>query len=255
MTKAERDHDTNEDTARADVRKGGDMTRKDHVDDEILSRMEMTRGKRRHLAELDPAKTAHVVIDLQNGFMSEGALLEVPDARKIVPNVNRISRALRSAGGLVVFTRFIFDKDEAGYWGAFYDRFLNANRSVRQREVFAPKAQGAALWAGLDRTDADPVVDKTRFSAFVPGTSDLLRILQGRGIGTLIISGTMTNCCCESTARDAMQLGFDVIFSTDANAALTVAEQNATLLNMATLFAEIASADEIDRAVAHAAVG
>lgn len=231
------------------------MIRNASIDDEILSRMKATRGARRHLAELDPARTAHVVIDLQNGFMSEGALLEVPDARKIVPNVNRISRALRSAGGLVVFTRFIFDKNEARYWSAFYDRFLNANRSVRQREVFAPTAHGAALWDGLDRSDADLIVDKTRFSAFVPETSDLQRILQGRGIETLIISGTMTNCCCESTARDAMQLGFDVIFSTDANAALTLAEQSATLLNMATLFAEIASADEIEGALAHATVG
>ena len=55
---------------------------------------------------LVPRQTAHIVIDLQNGFMGEGQVMEVPTARAIVPNVNRISAALRAAGGTVAFTAY-----------------------------------------------------------------------------------------------------------------------------------------------------
>jgi ureidoacrylate peracid hydrolase len=63
--------------------------------------------------------------------------------------------------------------------------------------------------------------------------------LQARGIDTLIITGTLTNCCCESTARDAMQMGYKIIFVSDANATLSDAEHNATLISMTTIFADV----------------
>jgi ureidoacrylate peracid hydrolase len=61
----------------------------------------------------------------------------------------------------------------------------------------------------------------------------------------LIVTGTLSNCCCESTARDAMQLNYQVIFVTDGNAALTDAEHNATLHNMCFLFADVMSTEEV----------
>jgi ureidoacrylate peracid hydrolase len=74
--------------------------------------------------------------------------------------------------------------------------------------------------------------------------------LQARGIRTLIISGTMTNCCCESTARDAMQYGYDVVFVADTNATLTALEQETTLMNLALLFAEVVPAAGVLAALA-----
>jgi ureidoacrylate peracid hydrolase len=79
----------------------------------------------------------------------------------------------------------------------------------------------------------------------VPGSSDLHDILQARGIDTLIITGTATNVCCESTARDAMQLNYKVIFVADANATNTDAEHNATLNNMVRLFADVMTTEEL----------
>jgi ureidoacrylate peracid hydrolase len=70
-------------------------------------------------------------------------------------------------------------------------------------------------------------------------------MLQDRGIDTLIVTGTLTNCCCESTARDAMQFNYKVIFVSDANATLSDAEHNATLNNMCALFADVMSTDEV----------
>ena len=72
-----------------------------------------TRGPLHPLDQLDPATTAHLVVDMQNGFLRPGALLEVPEARAVVPQINAISAALRAAGGMVAFTRFAWKPDEA----------------------------------------------------------------------------------------------------------------------------------------------
>ena len=67
---------------------------------EILERLAATRGGVRNVFEdIDPARTAHLCVDMQNGFMEEGAPVEVPQARTIVDNINRLSRAMREAAG------------------------------------------------------------------------------------------------------------------------------------------------------------
>ena len=114
-------------------------------------------------------------------------------------------------------------------------------------EAFTPGAEGHALWAGLDVRPEDLQVRKRRFGAFAPGASDLHAILQERGIDTLIITGTASQVCCESTARDAMMLNYKVFFVEDGNATFNDEEHNATLSAMAHTFCDvIASAALID---------
>jgi ureidoacrylate peracid hydrolase len=84
-----------------------------------------------------------------------------------------------------------------------------------------------------------------RVSALVQGTSTLDTLLRARNIDTLIIVGTATNVCCESTARDATMLNYKVFFVSDANACRTDEEHNATLASLMVMFAEIRSTDEM----------
>jgi ureidoacrylate peracid hydrolase len=91
----------------------------------------------------------------------------------------------------------------------------------------------------------DLKVKKSRFSAFVPGSSDLHVILQARNIDTVIVTGTATNVCCESTARDAMMMNYKVIFVSDATATFNDDEHNATLGIMLAMFADVMSTDEL----------
>jgi ureidoacrylate peracid hydrolase len=215
----------------------------------LIEQLARERGGRLHLFEdIDPARTAHVVIDLQNGFMEPGAPVEVPTAREIVPNVNAISRAVRAAGGTNIFVRFTTPVDALDGWSAFYSRFPPESRRAHQA-AFAPGAHYWELWPKLDVHPHETRVNKSRFAAFIPGTCDLHEILRSRGIDTLIVTGTLSNCCCESTARDAMQLNYKVIFVSDANAALSDAEHNATLNNMYALFADVMSTDEVTGAL------
>jgi nicotinamidase-related amidase len=111
--------------------------------------------------------------------------------------------------------------------------------------AFTPGDFGHALYPDLNVLPGDLTVRKTRFSALVQGASDLDAILRTRGIDTLIIVGTATNVCCESTARDAMMLNYKVFFVSDANACRTDEEHNATLAIMMIMFADVRSTDEM----------
>lgn len=210
----------------------------------ILDRLAAARGGTRNaFAAIDPARTAHLVIDLQNGFMEQGAPVEVPEARSIVGNVNRIAAAVREGGGLNVFVRYTTPGEGDPPWPVFYERMGMA--SAAHQAAFTPDAHYWQLWPELDVRAEDAVIEKCRFSAFTPGASGLDAMLRGLGIDTVIVTGTLTNCCCESTARDAMQLNYRVLLAADANAALSDAEHAATLQIMAMVFADLHSTDEL----------
>jgi len=195
--------------------------------------------------DIDPARTAHVVVDLQNGFMAPGQPVEIAAARDIVPNVNRISAALRAAGGLVVYLQNTIDAAAKETWSTWFTYLSGEKRHESVEAAFADGSYGHALWPGLEVLPGDLRVNKTRFGAFVQGSSDLHAILQARRIDTLVITGTATNVCCESTARDAMMMNYKVIFVSDGTATHTDEEHNATLGIMLANFADVMSTEEV----------
>lgn len=211
----------------------------------VVERVEQRRGGVRVFDRLNCERTAHVVVDLQNGFMAPNAVAEIPQAREIVPIVNRISAAVREGGGLVVYIQNTFDAVAVRTWPVFFDHFCSPSRRERMIEAFSPGADGHALWAGLDVQPEDLKVRKRRFGAFAPGASDLHKILQERGVDTLIITGTASQVCCESTARDAMMLNYKVFFVADGNATFTDEEHNATLSAMAYTFCDVIESEAL----------
>ena len=215
------------------------------VSDDVIRRATERRGGLKVFDKLMASRTAHVVVDLQNGFMAPGQVAEIGTAREIVPQVNRISAALREAGGLVVYIQNTFDAEAVRTWSVFFDHFCSPARRALMIDAFTPGNTGHALWPGLDVLPQDLRVQKRRFGAFAPGSSDLHAILQARGIDTLIISGTATQVCCESTARDAMMMNYKVFFVADANATFTDAEHNATLSAMAHAFCDVTTTEAL----------
>ena len=203
------------------------------------------RGRLYPFDDLDPARTGLVVVDLQNGFMAPDQPAEVAQAREIVPNVNRLARATRAAGGMVAWIQNTITPDTEKSWTVWFDHFAREEWGPRMRQAFTLGDFGHALYAELETAEGDLRVRKTRFSALIQGSSDLDAMLRARGIDTLIIVGTATNVCCESTARDAMMLNYKVFFVSDANACRTDAEHNATLASLMVVFADVRSTDEM----------
>jgi len=209
------------------------------INPDVVSRVTERRGELRIFDSIIPRRTAHIVVDLQNGFMAPGQVAEIGTAREIVPNVNRISEAVRHAGGLVVYIQNTFDDIAIRTWSTSFDHFCTPERRARMIAAFTPGAEGHALWPGLDVLPGDLQVQKRRFGAFAPGASDLHAILEERGIDTLIVTGTASQVCCESTARDAMMLNYKVFFIADGNATFTDEVHNATLSAMAHTFCDV----------------
>ncbi len=191
---------------------------------------------------IDPAKTALIVIDMQNAFLVEGQPVFNRHAVDIVPNINALAVGLRAAGGTVVWTRHAFVTTSPlapPPWRMQGEARLAVLKSL------TPDTFGYALYDGLDVAPGDLVIDKYRYSAFLPNSSDLDARLRAAGIDTIIVTGTVTNCCCESTARDGSMLDYKTFFLSDANAAFTDEEHNASLLSMATIFADMRTTAEM----------
>ncbi len=210
------------------------------VDDVVLS-----RGREHVFEEFDPARTALLVVDMQNGFMLEGVGHSVcAAARDIVPNINRLADALRQAGGTVVWIQNAATEETLQSWSVRVE--MDGAEGTRKRLAsMMPGSKGYELWAALAPAKGDLFVQKTRFSAFIQGASNLEKELTARGVDTVIVTGTVTNICCESTARDAMMRNFRTIMVTDANAALTDELHNASLISFYVRFGDIMSTDHV----------
>jgi len=211
----------------------------------LVAALQARRG-RVHLTErLDPLRTALVVIDMQRAFTEPQAPSETQAAKSIIPNINRLAAAVRSGGGLVAFSQATFSQADDGGWPAYYSRMVNPETAARILAQLRPGAPLHALDPELEVKPGDFVFPKSRYSAFARGASALEPQLRDRDIGTVIVAGTITNVCCESTARDAMQLGFDSIMVADANAARDVFAHQATLETFIQFFGDVLTTAQV----------
>ena len=204
------------------------------------------RGARHVFGDLDPGRTALLVIDLQCAYLDERLNNSFcSHALDIVPNVNLIAQALRQAGGIVVWIQNTATEESLTSWSTYNGRVMSPARRDKRYEGIREGAPGHAIWPGLDVQPQDLRVKKTRYSAFIRGSSDLEPQLRARDIDTLIVTGTGTGTCCESTARDAMMLNFATIMVSDGNACASDEEHNAALTAFYRNFGDVMSADEL----------
>lgn len=216
------------------------------IPQEIRDRIARRRGRFEIFDRLDAKKTALVVIDMQKAFVAEGAPIEVPLARGIIPNINRLADTLRKVGGTVAWvTTALTDAEGAHPWTVFYDHFTTPEFARAHLAAMTEGSELHGLADGLDVRPEDLQVSKDRFSCFIQGASPLDGILRDKGIDTIVIAGTLTNRCCESTARDAMMIGYKVVFVEDANAAVTDDEHVWALINIASAFGDVRRTDEV----------
>lgn len=199
------------------------------------ARHEERRGRRHAYEQLDPRRTALVVVDLVHFFVEANDY-----ARGIVPHVNALAATLRGAGGLVTWVLPAPAPDPG--WG---EEFYGPEISALYRRSGGQGPLRDRLWHDLDVGDDDLLVEKTASSAFFPGRSPLPDLLEERGVDTALITGAVTNVCCESSARDASTLGYRVVMVADANAAPRDQEHNATLHTVYRSFGDVRPTAEV----------
>lgn len=210
----------------------------------IAERVAARCGSPHPFARLDPRRTALVVVDLQNGFMRADishAYCEM--AQHVVPQVNRLAAALRDRGGKVFWIQNTFDARSEREWSVL-EEMATPTARARRAAAMSEGTEGHKLWPGLDVRPEDRVVRKYRFSAFIQGSSALPELLRAEGLDTVLITGTVTNVCCESSARDAMMLNFRTVMVSDGCAAVTDEEHAASLIGFHLMFGDVLTTEE-----------
>jgi nicotinamidase-related amidase len=205
------------------------------IEQREYERQEQRRGRRHAYVSVDPCRTALIVIDMVPFFVEESGY-----CRGILPNIIRLADALRTSGGTVAWVVPSSEQPHPDITREFFGEEV--------AEMF--RTSGGAgpiserVWAGLSQESDDLYFEKSAYSAFFPGASDLPAILRTRDIDTVFITGTLTNICCESSARDAYASGFRVIFIADGTAARRDQDHNAALRNIYRSFGDVRPTDE-----------
>jgi ureidoacrylate peracid hydrolase len=213
------------------------------VPEAVKERLLRRQGKLISHDTIDAARTALVVVDMQNFFVAKGFPLEVALARAIVPNINRMAQAIRAAGGAVAWVQ-TSAAEALARWGNHHKYMLTPERVETRLAGLDEASEGFKLYSELEALPTDLRAKKTTYSAFMPGLSDLDAQLKARGIDTVLITGTATNVCCETSARDAMLLDYRVIMLSDGNATWTDEEHAATLNTFQLFFGDVMNTDD-----------
>ncbi len=215
-----------------------DMEIPHYVTDRIIAK----RGKLKVFDRFDPKKTALLVVDMQNFFVAE-----VDTAKSIVPNINRLAEVVRKRGGKVAWILLTVADSEDGpsKWPIYHDHFFTPAKMKAHKDGLTEGSWGHQLYAELKPAPDDIYSRKSRFSAFIQGASDIHEVLQGHGIENLVVTGTATNMCCESTARDAMMIGYRAVMVSDANAARFDEDHVVGLTSFWQSFGDVQTSDEV----------
>ncbi len=206
----------------------------------VIDRVMAKRGHLNVFDRFDPVRTALLVIDMQNFYVGE-----IASVIGIIPNINRLARELRARGGLVVFVGMTAGAGGDSLWPIYHDYFFTPEKGANHRDQLSPGHPGHKFHADLEIMDSDVIVHKSRFSPFIQGASNIEEVLRARGIDSLIVTGTATNMCCESAARDAMMRDYKVVMVADANGARYPEDHLAGLTSFFQSFGDVRTTDEV----------
>ncbi len=188
---------------------------------------------------VDPRRSAVIIIDMQNAFVAPGAPLETPPARDMLPRLEQLVTFARENQLPIIWTQ---SDHRPPYGGVMLRKFP----AIREKRV---------LWRGDSSFDMYPQmiqpkeggrehrIVKHKFDAFFE--TDLDAILRYHNVNTLIITGTATNVCCESTARAAFMRDYYVAFPSDLNATFDPAMHEAALKNVELFFGRVMTSAEL----------
>ncbi|MCX7880229.1 MAG: cysteine hydrolase [Ignavibacteria bacterium] len=186
-----------------------------------------------HRMTLQKDKSALLVIDMQKFFLEPESPTFTCGGLAIIPNVKRLVNAFRNANRPVIYTRHVHHPDhiDAGIMEWWWEGMcLEGSPESEIHSEIAPLPN-------------EKVIFKHRYSAFY--NTDLETILRCMKIEDLVISGIMTNMCCESTARDAYYRDYKVFFLADGTGTINEEMHLASLLNLGFGFAYITTTDYV----------
>lgn len=195
------------------------------------------------LFDVDPKKTALLVIDMQDEFVKpHWTPFWVPDATRIAKRVRRLVDFCRSKKIPIIFTAFArthsyLDRPRTGA--------LMPNRYGGKFPDDPSYFRDGRIWDELAPREGEVVIHKPSYGAFYD--TPLETILKNLGRDTIVICGTLTNFCCGTTARQAYERGFKVIVGSDVTATDDSQLHEAELKTLRKGFAMVTTSTQIIR--------
>lgn len=171
--------------------------------------------------EVDPARTALIVVDMQNDFVKEGGTLRVPDAEVTIPAIRRLLDLARETGMRVVFSQDTHNEGDPE-WRIWPEH----------------TREGTWGWQIVDELrpqDGEVVIRKLRYDAFYGTPLD--HLLRLWGVDTVLVCGTVASICVHYTAASAALRWYRVVIPRDATSALDPFDMELSLRQTAFLFA------------------
>lgn len=169
------------------------------------------------------AKPALLVLDMQDYFLSPDSHAFVPSSPKLIPVISKAVNTFKQNKLPVIFTRHLNSVEDAGMM------------SIWWREIIQKDNKLSKINKNLDTSDSI-ILEKSQYDAFYK--TSLQEVLQNLGVQTVIVTGVMTNLCCETTARAAFIRGYRVLMPVDATATMNFELHAATTNNLSHGFAE-----------------
>jgi ureidoacrylate peracid hydrolase len=209
---------------------------------------------------LAPARTAVLVVDLQNGYAAKGGYRDlrgrdISGSETVVANTNRILQAARAAGCTVVLLQNGWEPGQRDAGGIDSPNWHKSNplRLMREQPQLRDKILTKGSWDfefvdSLQVEPGDLIVCKTRYSGFTGTNLDPL--LRERNIRTLIVTGIASNVCVESTIRDAFFREYFCVLVHDATQQSGPAfVHDAVIYNIETFLGWVSSTDAVCKAL------
>jgi len=201
----------------------------------IVRKVMARRGRLHAFESIEACRTALVVIDLDTATVSASE-----ECQRLVARLNELASAVRSAGGAVAWVTSHMPVMPKHFAAIVGDQLATKYFNDGQRD-----GAGTTLWRELDTSRQDLVAVKSGASAFFPGKCNLKDQLDGLGIDTLLIAGAVTNICCESSARDAVELDYKVIMVSDVLSGHAHGLHEATLATFYRIFGDVRPSGEV----------
>ena len=200
---------------------------------------------------MDIEKAALIIVDMQNDFIHDNGFVRkssqgigVPAdsldlLKKPIPFIQRLAESFRTNGRDVIYIYTAWEKDYSDV--ALPLKKMGAK--AKEMGALVKGSWGAHIIDELAPHPNDHMVMKKAYGAFFQTPLD--RTLRNLGINTLVMTGVATNFCVETTAREAVAYGYDIIMVKDGTATFDPEGHQATLKVITTGFGEVMSTDEV----------
>jgi len=175
---------------------------------------------------LKPDKCALLVVDMLHYFASPEGRVYLPSTRAVIPRIATLLKHWRRLGGTIVFTRHCHrGSEDLGMLGKFFSDYIRCGKT--ESEIIPE----------ISPLPGEKIFRKNTYDAFYNTVLD--EFLASRSAEQVLITGVLTQMCCETTARSAFVRGYEVYIPADAQATSSEELHIGSLINLAGGFSVI----------------